>query len=237
MSWDWKFAIETFPEIFSVIWLVIAITFGAYFVSLVLGLVLTLARRSSFKPLSWFVYGFIEFVRSTPPLVQLFFVYFALPSVGISLNKYAAGILTLGIHYSTYISEVYRSGIDSIDKGQWEAARAMNFTKTQTWFRIILPQAIPPVIPMAGNYLLVLFKETPLLMAIGIGEFLQKAQLIGSSTFKYLEPITIVGLLFLLLSYPSALLISKLEERSKMGFAARKKRRTAKQTKTYSQAG
>jgi polar amino acid transport system permease protein len=228
MKWDWNFAIEVFPQIFSSIWLVIAVTLGSFIVAIVLGFVLTFARRSSFKPLSLFVSVFIEFVRSTPPLVQLFFVYFALPTIGISLNKYVAGILTLGIHYSTYISEVYRSGIESVPMGQWEAATAMNFSKTQTWFRVILPQAIPPVIPMVGNYLLVLFKETPLLMAIGIGEFLQKAQLIGANHFKYLEPITIVGLLFLLLSYPSSLLISKLEQRSKRAFGIKKTRRQIK---------
>jgi len=222
MTWDWNFAWEVLPDIISAIWLVIAVTFGSFVVALVLGLVLTLARRSRFKPLSFVVFAFIEFVRSTPPLVQLFFVYFALPTIGISLNKYAAGILTLGIHYSTYISEVYRSGIEAVPEGQWEASTAMNFSKSQTWFRIILPQAIPPVIPMLGNYLLVLFKETPILMAIGIGEFLQKAQLIGSMNFKYLEPITIVGLLFLLLSYPSALLINKLEQSSKRSFGERK---------------
>lgn len=225
MTWDWQFAIEIFPEIASAIWLVIGITVGAYFVSLVFGLVLTFLRRSSFKPLAFITYWFIEFVRSTPPLVQLFFVYFALPAIGITLNKYVAGILTLGIHYATYVSEVYRSGIDAVPKGQWEASRAMNFTQTQTWFRVILPQAIPPVIPMLGNYLLVLFKETPILMAIGVGEFLQEAQLIGAANFKYLEPITIVGLLFLLLSYPSAILINKLEKRSKLGYGVNKRQK------------
>lgn len=222
MTWDWNFAIKVFPEIASAIWVVIGITLGAYIFSLVFGLVLTFARRSSFKPLSATSYFFIEFIRSTPPLVQLFFVFFALPSIGISFDKYTAGILTLGIHYSTYLSEVYRSGIDSVPKGQWEAAKAMNFSKVQTWFRVILPQAIPPVIPMIGNYLLVLFKETPILMAIGVGEFLQEAQLIGADHFKYLEPITIVGILFLLLSYPSALLINRLEQRSKLAFGERK---------------
>lgn len=225
MKWDWNFAIEVFPQIFSSIWLVIAVTLGSFVVALLLGLLLTIARRSTFKPLAWLVYGLVEFVRSTPPLVQLFFVYFALPSVGVSINKYAAGILTLGVHYSTYVSEVYRSGIEAVPKGQWEAAKALNFSNKQTWFRIILPQAIPPVIPMLGNYLLVLFKETPLLMAIGVGEFLQKAQLIGSNNFKYLEPITIVGFLFLLLSYPSALIINKLEQRSKKAFDPKKTKR------------
>lgn len=216
MTWDWNFAIEVFPKIASAIWLVIGITIGAYLVAMVFGLVLTFARRSKFKLLSLVTYGFIEFVRSTPPLVQLFFVFFALPSIGISFDKYTAGILTLGIHYSTYLSEVYRSGIDSVPRGQWEAAKAMNFSRLQTWSKIILPQAIPPVIPMMGNYFLVLFKETPLLMAIGVGEFLQEAQLIGAASFKYLEPITIVGVLFLLLSYPSALLINKLEKKTKL---------------------
>lgn len=218
MTWDWAFAIQIFPEIAGVIWLVLGITLGAYAVSLIFGLVLTFARRSKWKLLSYIVIGFIEFVRSTPPLVQLFFVFFALPSIGISLNKYLAGILTLGIHYSTYLSEVYRSGIDAVPKGQWEAARALNFTKKQTWFKVILPQAIPPIIPMMGNYLLVLFKETPILMAIGVVEFLQKAQLIGAVHFRYLEPITIVGLLFLLLSYPSALLINKLDKKMKLAY-------------------
>lgn len=215
MTWDWNFAVTVFPEIAGAIWLVIAVTFGSYIVALVVGLLLTFARRSSFKPLSVATYWLIEFIRTTPPLVQLFFVYFALPTVGISFDKYTAGILTLGIHYSTYLSEVYRSGIESVPKGQWEAARSLNFSGVQTWFRIILPQAIPPVVPMMGNYLLVLFKETPILMAIGVGEFLQEAQLIGAQYFRYLEPFTIVGFLFLLLSYPSAILINKLEKKSK----------------------
>ncbi|MED4017821.1 ectoine/hydroxyectoine ABC transporter permease subunit EhuD [Sutcliffiella cohnii] len=215
MSWDWEFAIEIFPELFNVIWLVIGITFAAYAVALIFGLVLTFGRRSKYKPLALVTYGFIEFVRSTPPLVQLFFVYFALPQLGITMDKYVAGILTLGIHYSTYVSEVYRSGIESIPKGQWEASRALNFSKTQTWFRVILPQSIPPVIPMLGNYLLVLFKETPLLGAIGVLEFLTRAKNIGSASFSYLEPFTIVGLLFLVLSYSSSIMIQKLEKKMK----------------------
>lgn len=225
MIWDWKFAIEIFPQIANAIWLVIAITVCSYLVSLIVGLLLTLLRRSSFKPVSLSVYGLIEFVRSTPPLVQLFFVFYALPHIGITLNMYVAGILTLGIHYSTYVSEVYRSGIENVPKGQWEAARALNLSKFKTWFKVILPQAIPPVIPMLGNYLLVLFKETPLLMAIGVGEFLQEAKLISADTFKYLEPYTIVAILFLLLSYPSALAINRLEKWSNQAFTGKNTRR------------
>lgn len=216
MTWNWGFAIEIFPIIASAIWLVLAVTLGAYFVAAIFGLILTFLRRTKYKMLTYVTNGFIEFVRSTPPLIQLFFFYFALPTIGISLDKYTAGILTLGIHYSTYLAEVYRSGIDAVPMGQWEAAKAMNFSKAQTWFRVILPQAIPPVIPMMGNYLIVLFKETPLLMAIGVHEFLQEAKLVGAEYFRYLEAYTIVGLLFLLLSYPSAMLIHYLEKRLNM---------------------
>lgn len=216
MSWDWNFAMEIFPRIFDAMWITLGATVAAYLIALTLGLVLTLLRRSSFRPLKWLTVGFIEFVRSTPPLVQLFFLFYALPEIpyiGFSLSPFLTGALGLGIHYSTYVSEIYRSGIDSIPKSQWEASTALNFSRAQTWMKVILPQAIPPVIPMLGNYLIVLFKETPLLSAILVVEMLQTAKIIGSETWRYLEPITIVGLLFLLLSYPSSLLVQYVERR------------------------
>ncbi len=216
MTWDWNFAIEIFPRIFQAMWITLGATVAAYLIALTLGLVLTILRRSSFKPLKWLTVGFIEFVRSTPPLVQLFFLFYALPEIpyiGFSLSPFMTGALGLGIHYSTYVSEIYRSGIDSIPKSQWEAATALNFSRTHTWVKVIFPQAIPPVIPMLGNYLIVMFKETPLLSAILVVEMLQTAKIIGSETWRYLEPITIVGLLFLLLSYPSSLLVQYVERK------------------------
>src|SRR5690606_37212771 len=117
------------------------------------------------------------------------------------------------IHYSTYLSEVYRSGIEAVPKGQWEASTALNFTRTKTWLRIIFPQSIPPTIPVMGNYLIVMFKETPTLSAITVVELLLTAKELGSSSFKYVEPLTLVGIIFLALSYPSALLVRALEKR------------------------
>ncbi|MTI80984.1 MAG: ectoine/hydroxyectoine ABC transporter permease subunit EhuD [Firmicutes bacterium] len=218
MTWDWEFAISVFPRILDAMWIALAATITAYILALVFGLFLTLARRSSFRPLALLTYGFIEFVRCTPPLVQLFFAFFALPTIGISLSPFVAGVTVLGIHYSTYISEVYRSGIDSVPKGQWEASTALNFSKAYTWVRVILPQAIPPVIPMLGNYLITMFKETPLLSAITVVEMLQTAKIIGSESFRYLEPFTIAGFLFLALSYPAAVLVRKLEDRMKLAY-------------------
>lgn len=213
---NWTFAAEVFPTIFKAMFVTLGITLAAFAVALVVGLILALLRRSKIKAVAYVTYAFIEFVRGTPVLVQLFFVYFAwpmVPVIGFEMSAMTAGIATLGIHYSTYLSEIYRSGIEAVDQGQWEASTALNFSKAKTWSRIILPQAIPPVIPMLGNYLIVLFKETPLLMAISVNEMLLTARNLGSQVFSFVEVYTIVGLLFLLLSYPSSLLVGYAERR------------------------
>jgi polar amino acid transport system permease protein len=108
--------------------------------------------------------GIVEFIRSTPLLIQIFFIYFVFPEFGVTLNALTAGIMALGLHYGTYCSEVYRAGIEGVPRGQWEAATALNLSPYDTFKDIIIPQAIPPVVPALGNYLVALFKETPLLV-------------------------------------------------------------------------
>ncbi|GIM45809.1 ectoine/hydroxyectoine ABC transporter permease subunit EhuD [Collibacillus ludicampi] len=211
--WDWDFAWSIVPQLLEALKVTVTSTFVAFFIAAIAGLLLAIGRRSACKPLSLVTGGIVEFVRSTPLLVQLYFIFYVLPVFGVSLSPFTAGVIGLGLHYSSYLSEVYRSGIDSVPRGQWEAAVALNFSKMQTWGRIIVPQAIPPVIPVLGNYLIVMFKETPILSAITLMEILQTAKMIGSTSFRYLEGFTIVGLMFLLLSYPSSLLVRRLEYR------------------------
>ncbi len=212
--WDWEFALYVVPDILKAIRVTIAATFSGFTLALVIGLLLALLRRSSFKPLSFTALGLIEFVKNTPLLIQLFFIFYVLPlSTGISLTAFQTGTLGLGLHYGTYLSEVYRSGIDAVPRGQWEAAKALNFSPLRTWTRVVLPQAIPPILPVLGNYFIAMFKETPLLSAITLVEMLQMAKIIGSEWYRYLEPITIVGVFFLLLSYPASLLVKQLELR------------------------
>jgi polar amino acid transport system permease protein len=146
-------------------------------------------------------------------LVQLYIFFYVLPRYGVRIPPFTLGVLALGLHYGTYTSEVYRAGIDAIEHGQWDAARALNFSARWTWTRIILPQAIPPMVPALGNYLIGIFKETPQLIAITVVELLTTALAIGTRTFRYLEPITMVGILFFLISYPSSLLVQRLEAR------------------------
>lgn len=214
--WSWERFFDAIPYILDGLWITIYLTIASFAVSMILGFVWTLLRRIPNKPFHWIVTWVMEFIRSTPPLVQLFFIYFAwpvIPVVGVTLSPMTSAIFGLGLHFSTYISEIYRAGIESVEKGQWEAAKALNFSTMDKWRRIILPQAIPPTIPMLGNYFIIMFKEVPLASTISVSEILLKANTFGARNFAYLEPLTIVGIIFLLLSYPSALLIRRLEEK------------------------
>ena len=204
IDWKWDFALEVLPIVGAACRFTIIATLAGFAIAMVLGLVLALLRAVR-QPLVRLPVGvFIEFVRGTPVLVQIYFVYFVLPEFGVVLPALLTGIMVLGLHYSTYVSEVYRGGIAGVDRAQWEAATALNLGPRRTFFRIILPQALPPIVPALGNYLITLFKETPLLSAIAVTEMLQTAKNIGSETFRYTEPVTIIGLIFLLLSLVSA---------------------------------
>jgi polar amino acid transport system permease protein len=129
------------------------------------------------------------------------------------MTPFVTGVLALGVHYSAYTSEVYRAGIDSVPRGQWEAAAALNLPRARTFFRVILPQALPPVVPALGNYVVAMFKDTPLLSTITVLELLFTAKNLGAETFRYLEPFTLVGLLFLIVSLAAAGGIRMLERR------------------------
>jgi len=213
MIWDNSFALSVLPVIAQGLAITVLITFTGTAIALCIGLVLAIMRRARAKWISLPAEAFVEFVRATPLLVQLFFLYFGLPVFGISLSALVTGIIGIGLNYSAYTAEVYRAGIEGVPRGQWEAARALNFSHGQTWVQIILPQAIRRVIPALGNYLIAMFKDTPILASIGVLEMLEQAQIVGSENFRYLEPMTEVGLLFILVSYPASLLIRRLEVR------------------------
>lgn len=148
MNWDWSYARSITPQLVDALKVSVEATLGAFVLAAVLGLVLAMLRRSPFRPVAWVASAFVQFIRSTPLLVQLYFIFYVMPAYGLTLSAFAAGVLGLGIHYSTYLSEVYRAGIDSVNRGQWEASVALNFSRPTVWLRIILPQAIPPIVPV-----------------------------------------------------------------------------------------
>jgi polar amino acid transport system permease protein len=209
--WDWGYTWQILPELARAAVITIEATLLGFALAAILGLVFALLRLSRNPWIAHPTTGFIEFVRGTPVLIQIFFMFYVLPQFGITMPALLTGVLALGLHYATYCSEVYRAGLENIPRGQWEAATALNLSPYHTYRDIIIPQAIPPVVPALGNYLIGMFKETPLLSAIAVVELMQTAKIIGSETFRYLEPITMVGVFFLIMSLISAAGVRRIE--------------------------
>ena len=213
MEWDWDFVWQIMPTLLEGFKITILATILGAAVAMAAGLGLAIARRSPVAAISRTV-GFVsEFIRGTPLLVQLYFIFYVLPDIGIRLSPLTAGVIGMGIHYATYTAEVYRAGIENVPRGQWEAARATNLTTRQAWIHVVLPQAIPPMIPALANYFIAMFKETPLLSAITVLELMNQAKSIANSNYRYIEPMTLVGVLFLVISLISVVGLRWLEER------------------------
>lgn len=204
VHWNWDFTWEILPRL---LWATVNTLLAAgvgYAIALILGMVLALLQRTSFRPLTFMVREFVEFIRSTPLLLQMFFIFFVAPQIGIRLSPWVSGMIAIGVYYAAYLSEVYRGGLESVPAGQWEACKAISLSRRDTYVRIILPQALPPAFAGLGNYLIAIFKDTPMLSVIGVAELMQVANSIGAEKYRFLEPYTIVGLIFLIISLPAA---------------------------------
>lgn len=211
MIFDWQYAWDIAPLLIQALGVTIQATVLGMLMAVVLGLILAIGRRARFRVIAWPVAFIIEFVRSTPLLVQLYFLFFLLPAWGLRMSPLLTGIIALGVHYAAYCAEVYRAGLESVPEGQLEAATALNLSHWRTMKDIVLPQAIPPIVPALGNYLVAMFKDTPLLSAITVVEVLQQSKIIGSASFRYTEPITMAGVMFLVLSLAAAVLVRRTE--------------------------
>lgn len=212
-TWDWEFAREILPDLLEGLWVTVRLTLMGVALAVVLGLVLAILRRSRFRLVRWPTGLVVEFIRGTPLLIQLFFLYYVLPDYGVVMSGFTVGVLGLAIHYGCYMSETYRAGIESVPTGQWEAATAINLTNRQRWTSVVLPQAIPTVLPALGNYLVAAFKDAPLAATVTVFGVLGTAQRIQGQTFRGLEPFTLAGLLFLAVSVPVASAVRLLERR------------------------
>lgn len=222
-EWDittnWTFAWSILPMLLRGMIVTLQATALGMVIALVLGLVLALLKMVPNRLISWPVSFFLEFVRNTPLLVQLYFLYFVLPDFGIILPAFLTGAVALGIQYSAYTAEVYRGGLQAVEHGQREASIALNLPGWLAYRDVIIPQAIPRVVPALGNYLISMLKDTPLLSVVTVLEMMGVATLIGDRTFNYMVPLTMVGGLFLLLSLVAAWAVRILERRlPKAGF-------------------
>ncbi|MFJ8074752.1 ectoine/hydroxyectoine ABC transporter permease subunit EhuD [Streptomyces sp. NPDC096176] len=213
MTWDWSAIADFMPRFWDGVLITLQVLVLGSLISFTLGLVWAMAFRAPTRFVRWPVNLVTEFIRTTPLLVQLFFLYFVLPEWGIQFSALTTGTIAIGLHYSTYTAQVYRAGIDAVPPGQWEAAKALSLPAHRTWIAVILPQAIRRITPALGNYVIAMLKDTPLLAAIGVLEMLQQSRLESASTFQYTEPLTLIGIAFILIAYPASLLVRALERR------------------------
>ena len=220
-TFDMTLARESLPALLEGLKITVELTFIVLAISLVLGIFVALCRLSKNRVLSTVTGFYVDFMRATPLLVQLIYIYFVLPTIGIRLDPFVAGVVGLSLNYTAYLSEVYRSGIQAIPRGQLDAAAALGMRPSLTMRRIVLPQAIRIVIPPLGNYFVALFKDTSLVSLLTLQELLFSGQIIISRTYDYFTIYTMVLLLYFLVSYPSLILVRHLEKLTKAGYRRR----------------
>ncbi len=211
-------ALEALGPLLAGLLVTIELTFIIIAMSLVLAMVVALAGMSRFAPLRWLIKAYIELVRNTPALLQIVYIYFVLPEVGIRLDAWTAIIIAFTLNYSAYLSEVYRGGIQAVGKGQYDSAAALGMGRALAMRRIILPQAIRVVIPTLGNYFISLFKDTALASAVGIQELLYTSQIISARNYQYLTLYSMTGILYFAVCFPAARFVDYLERVTRRGY-------------------
>ncbi|MBG9815923.1 MULTISPECIES: amino acid ABC transporter permease [Bacillus] len=206
--------INAFPYLMDGLQTTLYIFVVAIILGFIIGLIVALFRLSPFKILNFIALIFVNAIRGTPFIVQLFFIYFGLNTLEfISLDRVPAGIITVAINAGAYFSEIIRAGIQSIDKGQTEAARSLGFTGGQNMRFIVLPQAFRRMLPAITNQAIISLKDTSLLSIIGIADIMQRGQVQASATFDPLNVWLIVGVIYFVIIYLLSLLASYAERR------------------------
>ncbi|RBP67943.1 amino acid ABC transporter membrane protein 2 (PAAT family) [Brevibacterium sanguinis] len=215
MIWNWDFAAEALPLLLRGFGNTLIATVVGTIIAAILGLVIAVAIRGLPRSVNWIVRLLQAFIRNTPLVVQLLFIYYLFAGIPglVDVPALVIGIIVIGVHYATYMSESYRAGIDAVPPGQREAAIALSLPPVRTFTAVILPQALRATIPSLGNYAVAMFKDTPFLFAISVVELVTTAQQFGAAKFAYTEAFTLAGLIFLAASYPTSLLIQRLERR------------------------
>jgi polar amino acid transport system permease protein len=215
-QWDWAFAWSIVPQLAEgVVVTVIATALGSA-LALTLGFIWAFIRIARIRIVTPAVRLFVEFVRGTPLLIQLYFLFYVLPTWGLTISALATGVISLGLFFSAYTAEIYRAGIEDLPAGQWEAALTLGLPVRRVWIGIILPQAVRTVLPVLGNVVISMFKQTALLSTITVLELLAHGRSIGQMTYRFVEPLTLVGLFYFVVSYAAARVLRSLEARDEI---------------------
>lgn len=214
MSFDWSLIWDNIPILLQGAVITIQITVMAVGCGFFIGMIAALANLSRFRIVRLLVKCYVELFRGTPLLVQIFMIYFALPMViGQSINPYVAAVTACSINSGAYVSEIFRAGIQSIDKGQMEAGRSLGLTWAQTMRYIVMPQAFKAIIPPLGNEFIAMMKDTSLVSVIGFEELTRRGQLIIARTYGSFEIWTAVAIIYLIMTLSISQLVAFLERR------------------------
>lgn len=213
MAFDWELVQKAIPLLAAGLWTSVKICSLAMMLGTALGVLLGLGAMSRFAPARWFVRGYVDFIRGTPLLIQIFLVYFALPVIGINLPEFWAGVIALSLNAAGFISEIVRAGVSSVEKGQAEAARSIGMRHHQILFHVLLPQSLRTVVPPATSELITLFKGSALLSVISVYELTRAGQAIIAVHFAPFEVFLLIALYYYLVVSLLAALSRWLERR------------------------
>ena len=193
---------------------IITVFFGS-----ILGSVLALLKNNKFLPVRFLVSAYVEIVRGTPILLQLYIFTFIIPLAFpvFKPSTFVCILIALILNSAAYVSEVIRSGIEAVDKGQTEAARSLGLNKNQTLFKIVLPQAVRYILPALGNEFIMMIKETSLASTFFVGDLMTQYQTVTGATFLVIEPLTIIGIIYFVLTFSLSKVVAVLERRMKAG--------------------
>lgn len=214
MIWEWGYVIQIFPDLLKGLRLTLVITVLASLLGLVLGFLLAFVIYRKVPLLSQTAKIYVQVIRNTPLLVQVYLFFFALPEFGILISPVASGVIVLGSMTACYMSEIYRAGIEAVPREQWDATTALSLPTRRVWLRIILPQALPPVLPALGNNVNEMLKLTAYASAIGVIELFGQGLRVAELTYRYLVPFTMVGLMYLTFSVTVTVLLRRFELRN-----------------------
>jgi His/Glu/Gln/Arg/opine family amino acid ABC transporter permease subunit len=213
-GFDSRVLLEWGPSLLQGLGVTIAFTVGALAIGLVIGLVIAICGLSRYSFLRLFARAYVDGIRGTPLLLQLFILYYALPSLGLKMTAVSAGLLGLGINTGAYLAEIFRAGIEAVPRAHVQAARSLGMSSWQTLIRIELPQSVGLVMPPFANEVISLVKSTSLISTIAIGELLRSGQIAVSITFAPFEIYMAVALLYLGLNLILSGLVRYLENRT-----------------------
>ncbi|MDO4814794.1 MAG: amino acid ABC transporter permease [Gemella sp.] len=191
----------------------IQVSFLALVIGLIFGVAICLAKISNVKPLSWLATIYVEIIRNTPILVQIMIIYFALPEVGIKFSPFMSAIIALSINSAAYISEIFRAGINAIDKGQMEAGRSLGLSYAQTMKLIIIPQAFRNSLPALGNEFISLVKESSIVYFVGVTDIMFAANAIKNATYETFGPYIVAAGIYFVITFVLSQAVKGLEKK------------------------